>query len=430
MPSGADDPSAAAAGALDGPVRVLVVSASMGAGHDGAARELASRLVALGHPVEVRDLLEAAPLRLGAALRGAYQLELEHAPAAYDLTYRFWYRVPWLCPPLAWLVAALTRRRLLAWVAGAGARVVVSTYPLATIALGHLRATGALSVPAVNFITDFGVHPMWVHRGIDLNLAVHPAAGRSAAARSGGPVVPCGPVVSDDFRPGGDPGGRREAARQRLGLAAGERAVLVVAGSWGVGGVMETFMLVAGDGRFVPVVVCGRDQALHAAVTRAATALAGRSVVLGWTDQMPGLMAASDVLVENAGGLTSLEAMCSGLPVVSFQPIAGHGKENTAAMAAAGVSRLAPGPAQLLDALDFLSVPGPARDAQVAAGRAAFASDAAAHVVEVARRGNAGDRWAGASGGRRAGASEGRWAGASGRAGDGGGRRAGDGGGR
>ena len=56
---------------------------------------------------------------------------------------------------------------------------------------------------------------------------------------------------------------------------------------------------------------------------------------------MPALMAACDALVENAGGLTSLEAMRAGLPVVSFQPIAGHGRENTARMAEAGVSRLA-----------------------------------------------------------------------------------------
>ena len=39
-----------------------------------------------------------------------------------------------------------------------------------------------------------------------------------------------------------------------------------------------------------------------------------RAVVLGWTDDMAGLMAACDVMVENAGGLTSLEAMAAGLP--------------------------------------------------------------------------------------------------------------------
>ena len=49
--------------------RVLVVSASMGAGHDGAARELVRRLKAEGHEAEMRDFLTCPPLRIGVLLR-------------------------------------------------------------------------------------------------------------------------------------------------------------------------------------------------------------------------------------------------------------------------------------------------------------------------------------------------------------------------
>ena len=100
---------------------------------------------------------------------------------------------------------------------------------------------------------------------------------------------------------------------------------------------------------------------------------------------MAGLMAGCDALVENAGGLTSLEALRAGLPVVSFQPIAGHGRENTARMAAAGVSRLAADPDELLEALDELtSTPG-TRPAEVDAGWAMFRTDADACVLEQRR---------------------------------------------
>ncbi|MFC7733826.1 hypothetical protein [Actinomadura keratinilytica] len=44
---------------------MLIVSASMGAGHDGAAAELARRLAAAGGAAEVVDLLELLPLGLG-----------------------------------------------------------------------------------------------------------------------------------------------------------------------------------------------------------------------------------------------------------------------------------------------------------------------------------------------------------------------------
>jgi UDP-N-acetylglucosamine:LPS N-acetylglucosamine transferase len=346
----------------------------MGAGHDGAARELAARLGAAGHDTEVRDFLDSGPLRIGRVLRRGYEFELKHLPSAYEATYQLWSRLPWLCPLVTWLVTALTRRRVLRWVRDFQAAVVVSTYPLATLCLGRLRTTRRLAIPTVNFITDFGVHPLWVHPGIDLNLAVHDDPARLATRRSGKTAVACGPIVSRAFEAGGLPS--RPEARAALGLTPNDRAVLVVAGSWGVGGVESTWRAVTADGRFTPVVVCGRDERLRREVSALASSGPGRSVVLGWTDDMPALMAACDALIENAGGLTCFEAMRAGLPVVSFQPIAGHGRENTARMDAAGVSRLASSPAGLIEALAALTQPGAARAGQIAAGRALFRTGA------------------------------------------------------
>jgi UDP-N-acetylglucosamine:LPS N-acetylglucosamine transferase len=329
-----------------------------------------ARLRASGHHAELRDFLDSGPLGIGRALRRGYEFELKHLPSAYEATYRLWYRVPWLCPMVAWLVTALTRRRVLRWIRHERASVVVSTYPLATLCLGRLRATRRLGLPSINFITDFGVHPLWVHRGIDLNLAIHDGPADMAARRTGKPAVACGPIVSDAFDSALLPS--RRQARTALGLSPGDRAVLVVGGSWGAGGVEATWHAITRDRRFTPIVVCGRDERLRQAVTALAEAAPGNSVVLGWRDDMPALMSGCDALVENAGGLTSLEAMRAGLPVVSFRPIAGHGRENTARMDEAGVSRLASTSDDLVGALDELTSPGTARSTQVATGRAMF----------------------------------------------------------
>jgi processive 1,2-diacylglycerol beta-glucosyltransferase len=361
---------------------VLIVSASMGAGHDGAARELGRRLERAGQRAEIRDLLDAAPLRLGRLLRWVYELELRHAPRAYDRTYQLWYRAPWLCPLVSWLTCLLTRRRLMRWVRRSGASAVVSTYPLATLSIGRLREIGRLRVPAINFITDFGVHPLWVHKGMDLNLAVHPLAAEEARRRTGRPAVACGPLVADCFA-----SAKRErdraATRAALGLGPSDVAVLVVAGSWGVGDVEETVAAVAEGPGLVPVVACGRDELLRRRLLRHAATAGRRSVVLGWTEQMPEVMAACDALVENAGGLTSLEALRAGLPVVSFRPIAGHGRANTAMMAATGVSRAATDRDELLACLAEVTRPGPGRRALIEAGRAIFAADGTTMVLDT-----------------------------------------------
>ena len=356
----------------------------MGAGHDGAARTLSEQLTSAGHVAEVRDFLRSGPLRIGSALRLGYEFELRHVPSAYDATYRLWYRVPWLCPAVAWLVTALTRRRVMRWIDGFDPWVVVSTYPLSTLCLGKLRRSGRLAVPAVNFITDFGVHPLWVHKGVDLNLAIHALPAEVAARRTGRRTVFTGPAVSARFDPDRLPD--RNEARTRFGIRPDQKAVLVVAGSWGVGNLAETFSAIAGDGRFLPVVVCGRDERLRRQVTALAQAGPNEALILGWTDDMASLMVACDALVENAGGLTSLEAMRVGLPVVSFDPIAGHGVENTTAMDAAGVARLAADPARLASVLAEITTPGPARAAQVARAADMFRSAPAEVVLDAAQQ--------------------------------------------
>jgi hypothetical protein len=108
--------------------------------------------------------------------------------------------------------------------------------------------------------------------------------------------------------------------------------------------------------------------------------------VLGWTDDMPVLMAAADALVENAGGLSAMEAFAAGLPVISFQPIAGHGKDNAKYMAISGVSRYAHDDRELAEALTEATTPGQARDDMIAAGRALFAGDPADDVIDLAAK--------------------------------------------
>ncbi|HEX3540019.1 MAG TPA: glycosyltransferase [Acidimicrobiales bacterium] len=361
--------------------RVLVVSASMGAGHDGAARELVRRLRAEGEEAEMRDFLTSAPLRIGSLLKSSYSFQMRYVSWSYDLTYKLCYRLPALCPPIGMVMARLTGPRLLRWATEYRADVVVSTYPLTTVVLGQLRQRGALDVPAINFITDFGVHPLWTHPGIDLNLAVHTRPAAAAAAHSGRPAIATGPMVSPRFAAVQD----RDAARAELDLGPDDRAVLIVSGSWGVGDVASTFRTIAASEGFVPVVVCGRDERLRERLSRIP---GGR--VLGWTDNMPALMAAADALVENAGGLTAMEALSVGLPIISFHPIAGHGKENTAEMQAAGVSQVARTPEQLLAYLDEVTAPGVVRQAMVDAGQAMFVTDPTRFVRLAARVGAAG----------------------------------------
>jgi UDP-N-acetylglucosamine:LPS N-acetylglucosamine transferase len=347
----------------------------MGGGHDGVATELARRLREDDHDVEVRDFLDALPWPLGPLLRAGYEFQIRRLAWSYELTYRFWCWLPILVGPLGAVLSWCVRRKIRRWVAAGDPDVVVSVYPLASQALGAMRKRGQLGVPAVTFLTDFAIHPVWVHRGVDLHLAVYPGGAADAHRQSKGPTRAAGPVVAPAFTAPMD----RTAARAALGLDSDDRAVLIVAGSWGVGAVARTHRLLAASDTFVPVIVCGRNDRLRRRIERQ-----GSARVVGWTDQMPSLMAACDALVENAGGLTSLEAMAAGLPVVSYLPIAGHGRANTQRMHDAGVATRAKSATDLLAALDALTRPGLVRARQQRAAYALQVGDAAVDIVSLA----------------------------------------------
>ncbi|MET8786436.1 glycosyltransferase [Streptomyces sp. NPDC004589] len=311
------------------PGRVAIVSASVGAGHDGAAAELARRLEGDGLTVDRYDLLDLLPVRLGRAVQEIYHRMLVRAPWAYQRIYSSTERAGGGGRLARTLLRSAEDRVLRALSPDTGA--VVSTYPGASRVLGNLRLEGRLTVPVLTYLTDFSVHPLWVAEGVDVHLAAHAVPAHQARAAGARDVRICGPVTDPRFRPGN--GQDRDRGRSGFGLPERTSLALLVAGSWGVGPVRQVAQELRDCGAAVPVVVCGRNEAL-AARLRAD----GIEHVFGWVDDMPALMHAADVLVQNAGGLTSLEAFAAGLPVASYRCIPGHGLTNAAALDEAGAA--------------------------------------------------------------------------------------------
>jgi UDP-N-acetylglucosamine:LPS N-acetylglucosamine transferase len=169
------------------------------------------------------------------------------------------------------------------------------------------------------------------------------------------------------------------AARKAFGLPSG-RLALVVAGSWGVGRIESTAEEVQASRVATPVVVCGRNDELRRRLIRN-----GIRYALGWVDDMPRLMQAVDVLIENAGGLMALEGMASGLPVATYRPIPGHGELSAAALSQAGVGMWIRHPDALGPSLAQLM--GDESGRQRLAADAMFRDDAAMSVAKLADHG-------------------------------------------
>jgi hypothetical protein len=183
---------------------IVVISAGIGAGHDGAARELTRRLSALGFPVIRHDFLDLLPAGLGRTLRDTYARQLRSVPATWGWLLRA-VAGPRMSAAAAALSTSAAAERMLAAI-GPDPAAVVSTYPLASQVLGRLRRLARLHTPTVAFMTDPSVHRLCVADGVDLHLA----PGRPRRP----PRVPAQPrPVRDDRRPAPPRTARRRTTR-------------------------------------------------------------------------------------------------------------------------------------------------------------------------------------------------------------------------
>ncbi|WP_157647760.1 MGDG synthase family glycosyltransferase [Actinomycetospora chiangmaiensis] len=329
--------------------RVVILSATVGQGHEGAARELARRLRARGQQVEVHDYLDALPAYARHVLKDLYAPTVQYAPVAFDLLFHgLEHHGPlrrvtdWVCRQAEATVERWSR----------DADVVVTTYPLAGQTLGALRERGRLTVPAVTYLTDPAAHATWCHPAVDHHLTVTRATADDAA-RYGVRARATGPLAAPARRR--VRAAVRASVRAELGLPHDAPVALISSGSLGMGSVRRTVADLIAHPTLRVVVLCGRNDRLRRRLARLP-----RVVALGWRDDVPALMGACDVLVHNAGGLSLTEALAVGLPAITYLPIPGHGRANAEVLDRAGVAPWPHDAAALAAAVDRVVAGGPA----------------------------------------------------------------------
>lgn len=170
----------------------------------------------------------------------------------------------------------------------------------------------------------------------------------SAVERVAGPGSACcvRPLVGTGFFEERSP----EQARRRLGLPHHEPVVVVSGGGWGVGDLEGAVRACLELPWATVVCLTARNEPLRNRLS----SLFGdepRVRVLGFTGEMSELLASADALVHSTGGVTCLEALVRGCPIIAYGAPPGHAPSTARAMASLGLLQMASPPTQLLAAL-------------------------------------------------------------------------------
>jgi processive 1,2-diacylglycerol beta-glucosyltransferase len=313
--------------------RILVLSASVGAGHLRAAEAVASALRELSPDatVENLDVLDFTNATFRRLYGRSYLDLVNRAPHFLGYFYDLLDRAP--SPGqkrdrLRLLVEKLNLRRLLGILRSGKWDIVVNTHFLPAELIASLRRKGEVQLPQLTATTDFETHRLWVNQPCDHYFTAteegaanlhHWGVPESDITVSG---IPIHPVFSR-------PKARAECLN-RHGLAGDRPVILQLAGGFGVGPVETLFRsLLAVERPLELVVVAGRNEELKTRLEQVPVPSQHRASVLGYTSVMDELMTAADIVVSKPGGLTTSEALACGAAMVVVNPIPGQESRNS-----------------------------------------------------------------------------------------------------
>ena len=323
--------------------RVLLLSATSGAGHVRAAQALEKAFQARGDcVVEHIDALQYVSKLFQRAYDKAYISMVRRAPelmgVLYDRTDR-----PWHHPRRRLALDRLNTGPMIRLLKQMQPDVCVATHFLPAEILAWLIAKKKLRARNAIVVTDYDVHAMWLCRTVDrYYLAIEEAA--EYLAHLGVPReklritgIPIDPLFAVPVN--------RADARKHLALDPDATLILISAGGYGIGPVEQLVKdLLALQKPWQIAAIAGKSEKTRKRLEEVAKTAgdlssgAAKLCPVGFTTEMEKYMAAADLMVGKAGGLTTSEALSRGLPMALIEPIPGQEERNADHLLEAGVA--------------------------------------------------------------------------------------------
>lgn len=313
-------------------MRILILSASVGAGHVRAAEALELKLKHLRPDAIIAnyDVLTLMPPAFRKVYRDGYFKMVARTPRVlgwlYDATDK-----PFHHDTLQQQIERAGATKLLKKIREFDADVAICTHFLPTALLDRERRKGRSRARVITVVTDFEVHGMWLSAPSDHYFVATAEARAHLEALAIAPSaitvsgIPTHPVFGEKKE--------RLAMRRKHGWDENLPAILVSAGGFGAGnaGRMANALIAARIPAQI-IAVCGKSAPLKASIDKIAATQRLDPLplvkVVGFTAEMDELMTAADLMIGKPGGLTTSESLVKGLGWVIVNPIPGQEEKN------------------------------------------------------------------------------------------------------
>ena len=310
-------------------MKVLILSCNTGEGHNSAANAIRSHLVSTGIDCTIKDTLTFLGKKASERVSDFYIYSTHSNLFGY--IYQIGSTINEVFDHLkspVYLWNSTYSRKLEAYIQSNRFDAVICVHLFPALAISSIRAKGHCQIPTIFIMTDYTCIPFLNETELDYYVIPHEHLIEEFVL-GGIPrnkIRPYGIPVSNAFLRRTPKTESRKKIAETFGwdVPLQNKWFLIMTGSMGFGDTQGIIDEIMRQSVVTPeiIAVCGRNEDMLGELRRT-----NRNLInvhpIGFTDNIPVLMDACDVLFTKPGGISSTEAISKGIPLIHTAPIPG-----------------------------------------------------------------------------------------------------------
>lgn len=307
---------------------ILVVTASMGSGHNKAANAVAEA-IKRKYPVNkinVIDFMSTETAYFNSLVKDIYLKMLDHTPSVYEFFYKFTSDST-KGSTIQSVFAHAMKKDMRELIKKYEADMVICTHPFPCAAASYLKQTGEINIPLITVMTDFCVHQFWLYKNIDIYFTANDLLKKEMVNQGllEERIFVTGIPVGYNFRVDYN----RDDLLAKFKLEKDKPVALIMGGGLGLGGVKNALCQLERLKKDIQIlVITGANVALWSKMNEYAQHSKHKIFVWGYSHNIQEFMSVATFLISKPGALTISEALTRELPMILHDPIPGPEVDN------------------------------------------------------------------------------------------------------
>lgn len=307
---------------------ILVVTASMGSGHNKAANAVAEA-IKRKYPVNkinVIDFMSTETAYFNSLVKDIYLKMLDHTPSVYEFFYKFTSDST-KGSTIQSVFAHAMKKDMRELIKKYEADMVICTHPFPCAAASYLKQTGEINIPLITVMTDFCVHQFWLYKNIDIYFTANDLLKKEMVNQGllEERIFVTGIPVGYNFRVDYN----RDDLLAKFKLEKDKPVALIMGGGLGLGGVKNALCQLERLKKDIQIlVITGANVALWSEMNEYARHSKHKIFVWGYSHNIQEFMSVATFLISKPGALTISEALTRELPMILHDPIPGPEVDN------------------------------------------------------------------------------------------------------